>query len=232
MNNRTVTRSRALHQQVFELVLAELRNGDFPPGTRITEEGLAKRFGVLRSPIRAALAQLLRQETLRARLGGGYVVPSPSTEEVDQTVAVRLFLEPPGVRMAAEECGPSQVEQISRAIRRAERAIAETQPAALVVALEEVRSAILGGISNRVLSRLISDFGGHLHYIRTMTLWDRAVREEVVAKLVGIRDAIAAHDGARAEALWAAYIGQSRELLNGGFRDPERFAEHASGAMA
>jgi DNA-binding GntR family transcriptional regulator len=222
MEAKTIRKSAALREQVVDVVLTELRNGDISPGTRITEEGLARRFGVSRTPIREALGQLTRQGTLYARPGGGYVVPSPSVEEVRQTVAVRLMLEPQAVQMAAEEYGREEVRRITKAIRKAEDAIPRVQPAAFISALEDFRCALFSGIANRMLSKLIAEFGGHMHFIRAMTLKDSDLRKRVVAQQVEIRDAIKDHDGDRAQALWVAYIGQSEELLRRACREPAR----------
>lgn len=209
-----ITKPVALADQVLEALLTALRNGDIRPGTRLTEEGLAKRLGVSRTPIREALRQLARQGTLDVPPGGGYAVPSPSPQEIRQTVAVRLMLEPSAVRMAAEEYGAAELKAISDAIRRAEEAVPRVQPAAFVAALDECRDALFGRISNAMLSKLIGGFGGHLLFIRATTLKDRAQRALVVAQLTEIRDAIEAHDGARAERLWAEYIGQSADLVS------------------
>jgi len=208
-----ITKALALREQVFEVVLSELRNGDIPPGTRITEDALARRLGVSRTPIREALSQLMRQGNLHVRAGGGYLVPSPSAEEIRQTIAVRLLLEPPAVRMAAEEYGPEEVKRITKAIQDAESAIPKVQPAAFISALDDFRRALFGGISNKMLSKVIGEFGGHLHYIRALTLKNRDRRRHVVAQQLEIRNAVSEHDAGRAQALWVAYIEQAHEML-------------------
>jgi DNA-binding GntR family transcriptional regulator len=206
-------RPATLRQQVFDLVLAELKGGALAPGTRITEEGLARRLEVSRTPIREALGQLTRQGVLLLRAGGGYLVPSPTREEVEQLVAVRLLLEPIAVRMAATEYGNEQVERISRAIRNEQSAIASTHPAAFARANEEFRHAIFDHLANRVLSRQIAQFDSHLHFIRSVTLKSRALRREIVARQVNIRDALKSRQGKEAEALWRAYLQFTEMVL-------------------
>ena len=49
---------RLLRQDVYEMLLQELINGDFAPGQRIRDDELAQRLNVSRTPVREALARL------------------------------------------------------------------------------------------------------------------------------------------------------------------------------
>src|SRR5215813_1256137 len=97
MRASLIKKSATLREQVFNAVLTELKSGGFAPGSRITEEGLAKRLEVSRTPIREALGQLTRQGILHVRQGGGYLVPSPDGQQIRHIIAVRMLLEPPAV---------------------------------------------------------------------------------------------------------------------------------------
>src|SRR3569833_1259386 len=127
MKTPAIKKSATLREQVYQVVVNELKGGDFTPGERITEEGLAKRLGVSRTPIREALMQLSKQGVLRPRDGGGYIVPSPSIEELQQVIAVRTLLEPAAVRMAALEYDKPKVDLISKAIDAEAAAINNAQ---------------------------------------------------------------------------------------------------------
>jgi DNA-binding GntR family transcriptional regulator len=217
-----VRKSATLREQVFELVLTELRNGEFAPGTRITEEALAKRLEISRTPIREALGQLTRQGVLLLRAGGGYLVPSPTVDEIRHIIAVRLLLEPPAVKMAASEYGSAEVERLSKAIQGEENAVGKIHPAAFARANEEFRHALFDGLSNKALSRLISQFDSHLHFIRAVTLKDTTLRQEIVDRQVKIRDAVKRRDADRAEVLWRAYLRFTEEVLVQALRELQK----------
>ena len=208
-----VRRSAPLREQVFDAVFGMLRNGDFAPGTRITEESLAKTLQVSRTPIREAVGQLARQGFLVGREGGGYVVPTPTVEQVHQIIAVRLLIEPPAVRMAALEYGPDQIDLISKAIDAEQEAVGKVQPAAFARANEAFRRNLFDAISNTALSQLIAQFDNHLNFIRAVTLKDRELRQDIVDRQVKIRDAVKKRDGDRAEMLWRAYLTFTEVVL-------------------
>jgi len=209
----SIKKAATLREQVFEVVLNQLKNGAFSPGERITEEGLARRLEVSRTPIREALGQLTKQGVLHARRGGGYIVPSPTIDEIRHIVAVRGLLEPPSVRMAAAEYGPGELEKISRAIESEASAVSRTQPQQFAKANEEFRHALFSAISNKALSALIAQFENHLHFIRGITLNDLALRRELVDRQSKIRDSLQRHDGDLAEGLWRSYLRLTEDTL-------------------
>lgn len=213
MSTSIVKKSATLREQVFEAILYRLKSGEFEPGIRLTEEGLAKRLEVSRTPIREALGQLTRQGVLQVRRGGGYVVPSPTDEEIRNIIAVRMLLEPPAVRMAALEYGDQQIDRVSKAIKGETAAVSKPDPEAFARANEEFRHAVFDDISNKALSALIKQFDSHLHFIRAVTLRDIKLRREIVERQTKIRDALRRKEDGRSEALWRAYLKFTEEVL-------------------
>ncbi|WP_182913883.1 GntR family transcriptional regulator [Sphingobium terrigena] len=210
----TVARKSAtLREQVVGILLDELRSGQFAPGDRLTEQVLAERLEVSRTPAREALNQLTEQGLLRSRPGGGYIVPSPTEEEVRQIIAVRMLLEPPAVRMAAAEYGPENIDEINRGIEGEKLAASDPNPGQFAQANEIFRSAVFGAISNIPLRDLISQFANHLNFIRASTLKDMQLRHEIVKRQIQIRDAIAVGDGDLAEGLWRSYLRYTEDTL-------------------
>ncbi|WP_144097505.1 GntR family transcriptional regulator [Croceicoccus sediminis] len=213
MSAYVIKKSASLREQVVGAVLHELQAGAIAPGERVTEEGLAKRLNVSRTPIREALAQLSQLGAIAVREGGGYIVPFPSADEVRDVVAVRKLLEPVAIRMAAEEFGPEQVAAITAAIEREAAAVNVKSSARFSKANEDFRAAIFDAIANKMLSSAISQFGTHLHLLRSSTLSDIGLRRQIVERQEKIRDAIAAHDAALGERLWIDYLNLSEETL-------------------
>jgi len=213
MKTPAIKKSATLREQVSQVVLNALKGGDFAAGERITEEGLAKRLGVSRTPIREALMQLSKQGVLRPREGGGYVVPTPSIDELKQVIAVRALLEPAAVRMAASEYDEAKIDLISKAINAEAAATHNVPPAQFARANEDFRHAIFHGISNKKLSGLIAQFASHLHFIRGATLNDVGLREEIVERQKKIRDALKLGDADLAEGLWRSYLRFTEEMM-------------------
>lgn len=213
MSGFVIKKAASLREQVVEAVHHDLRAGAIAPGERVTEEGLARRLNVSRTPIREALAQLSHQGVLQSRPGGGYVVPFPTPAEVREIISVRKLLEPPAILLAAEEFGRTQVDNISRAIDREAAHTGTKSAARFAKANEEFRDAIFQNISNKALRTAIAQFNTHLHLIRSSTLSDLELRKKLVGRQTQIRDAIQAHDAPLAEQLWLAYLELAEQTL-------------------
>ena len=202
-----------LRDQVYEAILAQLRNGAYAPGDRVTEERVAGDLDVSRTPAREAISQLHRNGLLAARKGGGYVVPSLTVAEVIEIFGVRKLVEPHAVSLAASEYGDQEVRAIDKAIQQETKAISTENPGKFAAGNESFRIALLGAISNNTLKGVIHQFSNHLQFIRMLTLKDVALRKEIVARQKKVRDAVVRGDGENAQALWLDYLDFGESAL-------------------
>ena len=214
-----IQKAQPLREQVYGAILSQLRNGHYAPGERVTEGRIAKDLDVSRTPVREAMGQLNRHGILVARDGGGYVVPSPSLDEVKEIFYVRQLVEPCAVKMAAEEYAEDRIAELDKAIAQEVKSVATKNPNAFAVGNENFRSALFDHISNATLKGVISQFGYHLQFMRMTTLKNIEVRQIIVQKQKIIRNAIAAQDGSKAAELWEDYLGFAKISLTSAMED-------------
>ena len=91
----------ALRQAIVE--------GEFRAGERLSELTLTERFGVSRTPVRAALVRAEAEGLIEALPSGGYVVRAFSEADLVDAIDLRGVLEGFAARRAAER-GPSRGE--------------------------------------------------------------------------------------------------------------------------
>lgn len=82
-----------LYQKVAKAIIAAIRNGTYPPGTRLPpERELAEEFDVSRATIREATIALEMHGIAEARRGSGiYVVDAPPQDDAEEEVDVGPF---------------------------------------------------------------------------------------------------------------------------------------------
>lgn len=85
------TATRTLELQ--ELIRLDIVRDVLPAGLRLTEESLAERYGVSRTPVREALRVLERESLLRYTPRTGYAVAIVDLDEMDDLYAVRVAIE-------------------------------------------------------------------------------------------------------------------------------------------
>ncbi|WP_146347906.1 GntR family transcriptional regulator [Phaeobacter marinintestinus] len=91
--------------------------GAFKEGERLSEARLCEIYEVSRTPIRLALRLLERERIIRRGEGRGYVVFSPTVDEILQAVQVRGHLESLAARlMAQSETRAQHLPHMARAI--------------------------------------------------------------------------------------------------------------------
>jgi DNA-binding GntR family transcriptional regulator len=103
-------------------------SGEVPSGAKLSEEALALRCGVSRTPVREALrrleAELLisRSETLRS------FVADWSLEDVEDAFALRDILESQAARRAAQRISKEQLRELKATNQRLLDAVSQQEP--------------------------------------------------------------------------------------------------------
>ncbi|MEV6130417.1 GntR family transcriptional regulator [Streptomyces violaceusniger] len=80
----------------------DIVSGTYQPGSRLTEELLARRYGVSRVPVREALRTLESEGFVTTRRHAGACVAQPSEREAADLLDIRALLEPLGAARAAQ----------------------------------------------------------------------------------------------------------------------------------
>src|SRR5690242_1145835 len=99
MHNSRIDRAN-ISEAVANRVRQMIVDGAIEPGSRVNEVHLARDLGVSRTPLREAIARLVREDTLVAVPRVGAFVKSLSVEEFDQVYSIRNLLDPEALRAA------------------------------------------------------------------------------------------------------------------------------------
>jgi DNA-binding GntR family transcriptional regulator len=98
--NRTM-----LREQVKEVLLARILEGDYAPGERIVELQVAQEFGVSQAPVREALRELEALRLIVSEPHRGARVREVTARELAEIYPVRAALEEEAARAAAVRLG-------------------------------------------------------------------------------------------------------------------------------
>ena len=214
MSTLRVKKSPPLREQAYDLILASLRKGIYKPGERITELGAARDFGVSRTPIREALAQLGKDGLLTPRQGGGYVIAGPpSEEELNIIFDLRLLIEPYAVARATQEYTNTDFDLLEKILQKEIKHVNNPNPDAFAGANEQFRNMMLGKPNNTALKQCISLFENHLQLMRIVTLRDLSVRKLIIQKQRDILDAMKSGDSNKAKKATHQYIKYAKKCL-------------------
>jgi len=94
--------------QIYEKIVT----GEFPPGSQLKQELLARHFAVSRTPIREALSRLEAKGIIRQAQRRSAVVHVPSAREIVEIYQVRAELEGLATQLAAKWISDQQLAQL------------------------------------------------------------------------------------------------------------------------
>lgn len=105
-----------LVEQLFQRIL----NGDYPPGSKVTETHLAEELGASRTPVREAIRRLNELGLIVVKPRCGLEIASVDESDVQQIGALRAELEAFAIRLAVPRADKESLEQLEQIQRRCE----------------------------------------------------------------------------------------------------------------
>lgn len=197
----------SLADALYARLWTRIVNLEFPPGTRLSEEALARELGVSRTPVREALLRLGQVGLVRVSARRGVSVPTISPPDVIELYDLRCALESYAARRAAPFLIDDEIDHHRERQRRADADVAADSPAAAEaffradLALHELLHQ-RGG--NHRSARLLKDVMGQLSLLSLRAAQSPASRRAAVAEHTRVLDALAQrHPAAAADAMEA-----------------------------
>ncbi|MFH0242031.1 GntR family transcriptional regulator [Streptomyces sp. HK10] len=181
--------------------------GVFPPGARLTEELLARRYGVSRVPVREALRTLESEGFVVSRRHAGACVARPTEQEAADLLDIRALLEPLGTARAARRRTEAQL-RVLRGLVRLGLQRAESGRLSDLRALEDWYHETLARASGS------PSLASLLTQLRRKITWVYAAEPPLRAVAVwrehgAVVDAVARGDAERARALASEHVERS-----------------------
>ncbi len=204
--------TRALRQAIVSMRI--------PPGEMLSEQDLAQRFGVSRSPVREALIKLSEAGLVRVLPQRGTQVVKISRAAVEDARFIRLAVECAVVREAAMRASPVMLTELNASLTRQRRAQRATSSDDFMTLDEEFHRLLAETAGRPAAWRMIEDVKPQMDRVRYLDVKQATPRHTIVAQHVMIVDAIKAGDPAAAEKAMHQHLSEILRSL------PELAAKH------
>ena len=188
-----------LRLRVEDKLRDAIATGRFVPGQRLVERELCALLNVGRTSIREALRQLEAEGLINTVPHRGPTVNTISAEEAEHLYAVRALLEAYAGRKFAERRQPQDVEALSAAVARLNKAAGEGDLRGLIDATEDFYRALINGCGNPVLGQILSTLHARMTPQRIGAMRRPGRSRASVAEVREILDAISGGDPEAAE---------------------------------
>ena len=205
----TVTK---LSDQVHDLLLRQIMEGDRSPGSTLRELDLVEELQVSRTPIREAISRLAAEGFVEVQPNRGATVRLLDADQVRQIFEVREALE----ARAAEAACPRMSEEDLERLSSIAGGIAETEPDAPVQRWRldrELHTLIAGRTGNALLAEEIERYIDLAGLVGSRARYQRGDAEAAHQEHLRIVSALENCDAAAARAAMATHIRNAGELI-------------------
>jgi DNA-binding GntR family transcriptional regulator len=205
----------SLGEQAYQRIREDILFYQLPPGTRVSEAALTKRFSLRQAAVRSALARLTQDGLIEKTDERSARVAPLTLKDVREIYGVRLLLEPPAADFAAGAgVEAHHLERLRRISQSRYEVGSHVQLVDFLKANWEFNVIIASYCGNARLAALI----GHLQDLTLRVLYvgirSLNVSEWFQTTHLQIVDAIAAHDGAQAATLWSTDLRYGERLIS------------------
>ena len=160
-----------VRERAYKQLKSKVLSGDFNQGQRLTEEYLARKLGVSRTPVREALHKLESEGLIKQLETRGFCVARDSHEEMEDLFDIRAALEGYAIRLVCECISEETFEQLNGFIERAEDALTRNNTAEIFEYNTQFHDTLHGVIAHRPrYHSLIADMRKYVLRYRKDTL--------------------------------------------------------------
>ncbi|MER8043824.1 GntR family transcriptional regulator [Streptomyces sp. NPDC094032] len=196
----------------------DIVSGVFERGARLTEEQLARRYGVSRVPVREALRTLESEGFVVTRRHAGAHVAEPTEREAADLLDVRTLLEPLGAARAAQRRTEAHLKVLRGLVRLGQDRARRGQGDDLSSLGAWFHETLAQASGSPPLTALLTQLRHKIAWMYAVEPTARPV--EAWAEHGAIVDAVARGDAERARALTALHVERALPLHRP--RRPER----------
>lgn len=143
-------------EEIAAALEAEIMRGELPPGQRLDEQALGRRFSVSRTPVREALRLLAASGLISLAPRVGAVVARPTVGEIVDLFELVGELEAAAARLACERMADHHRARIAEAYEACRRASRGGDVEAYIARNDAFHAAIHAASDNGALKRQIA----------------------------------------------------------------------------
>lgn len=145
--------NETLKEEVVRLIEEEIISGALPPGTHLDEVQLSQRFGLSRTPLREALAQLRASGLVEGRARTGTFVTRLGIKSILECLAMTAEIEAIAADWAARRMSAAEIDALGVLHESCTQAKLSGDPDAYFQANRRFHAAIYAGAHNRYVAQ-------------------------------------------------------------------------------
>lgn len=189
-----------------------IRQGELAQGALYSAQELAERFNVSRTPVREALLRLADAGLVSIQRNRGVRVRTNTEHDIAEILTLRLLLEPPATRRAAQRLTDTGREELSAALARMRADVGDLD--AFFAADRAFHDVVLRESGNERLASYVTGLRDALSLHGRRSIPTVRSPEQVIAEHTEIAEAVLSGDATAAEAAMRTHLLSTAALLS------------------
>jgi DNA-binding GntR family transcriptional regulator len=202
-----------LTEQAIVTLRAAIVDGRLRPGELSSVGRLADRLGVSRTPVREALLHLEREGMVRFERNRGVRVLESSAHDLDEVFVLRLLLEVPAARRAAEIAGDEELAALGGELDAMAAMMRADDEAGFMERDEAFHEVLLRATGNRRLTKAVANLRDLVRFRGASTVGHGRDLRAIYAEHERILEAMRVRDPETAATAMRDHLVQTRRLL-------------------
>ncbi len=202
-------------QGAYEYARSRIVSGELAPGSMLSENELARRIGVSRTPVRAALLRLQSEGWITVYPRRGALVREIGAQEAADIFGARLLLEVSGVRGRGPAGRAGLAADLVPALAEQDEAVRRGDLARFVALDVRMHRRFVEGVHNALLLDLYDRLRERQAFIVARSLASPGRTAAIVAEHRELVDLVAADDVDGFERLLDEHLRRTHEIWSG-----------------
>jgi len=208
-DGQTGSSANRLEKELLRAIVAlELK-----PGSRLSEQEIATRYGVSRQPVREALIALSRQKFVEVLPQRGTVVVKISVQKMMEARFLREAIETAVVRRACDSFNATSRQIVDNCLEAQQRAVDKGDHTAFQRFDERFHTALAEGAGCPMAWTLVSNLKAHMDRACQLSLQSPNAMQALIAQHQAIVAAIDCRDAAAGEAAMRHHLNELLRAL-------------------
>jgi DNA-binding GntR family transcriptional regulator len=193
-----VSHRKTSQKRVYVEIKKAIVNGTIGFDTRLSEESIAKLFGVSRTPIREAIFQLAQEGLVTKKDNSHFYVRRPTEEELDEIAEVRIVLQNILIDKLIDKSDDRLVEELEQNVERSKKFLAADDTRSLNYALSDFHEILYSASKSFCIGKILKEMVDLVLLNRAIAMKYKGIRSLLVSDHEKIMNAI--KQGNRTEA--------------------------------
>ena len=194
-------------EEIYSAMFDKIISGEYPAGTRLKQEDIAREFNISRTPVRIVLQQLDQDGLVHLTPNKGAKVLPFSADEIEEIYEIRKSLELLCLDISAPILSMHKLLELKKDLLES----LQSEDVELLTELDaRLHSYIIDSSRKKRLINMLNQLFRLLQKFRSLGYLEKGTKEQAITEHIEIIDALCMRDTGNAKALMKKHIENSK----------------------